>query len=582
MNHILVKISFLLVVVVVTGCVPHFQKPVIDDHTQLALQETSEKGSPVMTYRNGVLEDFSYKNSRWSTWSEKLILNQEKGTIKVEAKQAGPDYANLSFKFPTSDFSKAPVIKITAKAEGNVNPVIKVVLKDINGNESNESPKSDSLKGPNFKDYYFNFKQKWRQNWPIPAKVDSTAIVEMLIYINSGGPEFTGNLYIDEVSAIEEKDAPKEPVLLPKLKKEEKEEKDSLNEITPPNILYSHKQKVDSWWSDKKMTLTKKDSALLVTAYEVGPKYEVLGKSFKSLNFKNTGVIRIMARAESGTKPHLKVSITDKKGHGANYEADTALISTEGGYKNYYFNFNKKYNQVWPDTVSVDPTQIVSMILFINGGKNPYTGKIYIREVEVIEEADIPDEEIERLEKLKKAKAAAPIPKVEKPLESGILYNPKDSIQSWWSDKKIIMIKQNDDLVLMGYGVGPKYEGFGKSFKPMNFTKSGVIRIRARAESKVMPILSISLSDKSGNGANYKPQLEKITTGKKYKDYYFNFNGKYKQVWPKNAKVNSDEIVSLILFINAGKTPFTGKLLINEVEVMTEAEAKKRREQLKE
>jgi hypothetical protein len=325
------------------------------------------------------------------------------------------------------------------------------------------------------------------------------------------------------------------------------------------------------------MTLAKKDSVMVITAYEVGPKYEVLGKSFNSMDFRNTGVIRITARAESISEPTLRLSITDKKGHGANYDSDTAVVSNEDGYKDYYFNFNGKYKQVWPDTARVDPRQIVSLALFINGGRESYTGKIYIKEVKAIEESEIPDEEIERISLLKKSKPAPPPTVIAKPLETGLLYKPSDSIQSWWADKKIMLVKRNNDMAIMGYDLGPKYEVFGKTFDPMNFTKSGVIRIRAKAESSTMPVLSISLTDKEGHGANFQPQTEKITNGKAYKDYYFNFKGKYKQVWPKTANVNPAEIISVVIFINAGKTPFTGTLLINEVEVMTEGEAKKRR-----
>jgi hypothetical protein len=576
MNKLL-KISFLLLLLM-PACSPHFQRPVMDDRTQLAVPEKVEKGIRALEYHSGKLEDFSYENSRWSTWSNSLEISHEKNVLKIEAKKAGSDYSNVSFKFPIIDFTETPVIKITAYTEGGSTPVIKVVLKDANGNEANESAPTDTVKGSESKNYYFNFKGKWRQNWPASRKVDSSAISEMLIYINSGGPDYSGMIYLDEVSAIREEDAPKKVVIAKTIKKQNSPSKeDSLKEIPEPNVFYSYKQVLDSWWSDKKMTLSKKDSAMIVTAYEVGPKYEVLGKSFKPMDFRNTGVIRIRARAESASRPSVSLSVTDKKGHGTNFEPDTAVITNEDGYKDYYFNFNGKYKQVWPDTAKVNPREIVSLSLFINAGKESYTGKIYIKDVRVIEESDMPDEEVERISMLKKSKSAPPPVVIEKTLETGMLYKHDDSIETWWADKKIIMLKKNNDMAIIGYDLGPKYEVFGKTFKPMDFTNSGVIRIRAKAESSTMPILSISLTDKEGHGANFQPQTEKITNGKGYKDYYFNFKGKYKQVWPKTAKVNSAEIISVILFINAGKTPFTGTLLINEVEVMTESQAKKKR-----
>jgi hypothetical protein len=576
MMNTLVKISFLLLLMVTVACAPHFQRPVLDDYAQLAISEKPTRGTPVLKYHHGVLESFSNESSKWNTWSEKIALIHEKDLLKIEAKQVGPDYSNISFKFPSLDFTETSLLRVTAKTEGGAAPALKIILKDFNGRETNASTQSDTIKGSDWKHYYFYFKGNWNQNWPTSGKVDSTIISEMLLYINPGGPEYSGTIYIDDITAVKEENAPKGILSIALPKKQVVQQEDTLIEISQLRMLYSSKQSLDSWWSDKTITLAKKDSIMRVTAYEVGPKYEVFGKSFKAMDFSNTGVLHIKAKAESKTAPLLYMSVTDKAGHGANFDPDTAIISNKGGYNDYYFNFNRKYKQVWPNTALVDSTQIVSLALFINAGKGPFTGKIFIKEVELIEESDIPDEEIERIDLLKKTKKATEQKVIiEKPLETGMLYSPGIDIESWWCDKRMIMIKKDDDMAIMGYDLGPKYEAFGKTFKPMDFTNSGVIRIRAKAESSTMPILSMSLTDKDGHGANDKPQTETITNDTRYKNYFFNFHGKYKQVWPEPANVNSTEIISIILFINAGKTPFTGTLLIDEIEVMTEAEAKK-------
>src|ERR1700761_7031526 len=108
----------LLIVIMLSGCHPSFQQPVLDDKNQLALPEKKPLGEPVLHYNGGILDNFSYQSTRWTTWSDKLVMSWKNGQMIVESIGAGPEYASLSFKFPTLDFSGDEVIKIKAKAEG--------------------------------------------------------------------------------------------------------------------------------------------------------------------------------------------------------------------------------------------------------------------------------------------------------------------------------------------------------------------------------------------------------------------------------------------------------------------------------
>lgn len=370
-------LKFILLVITLGGCHASFQQPVLDDKSQLALPEKKPVGEPVLHYNEGILDNFSYTSTRWTTWSDKLIMNWKGGMLTIESVGAGPEYASLSYKFPTLDFSGNEIIKIKAKTEGKEMPLMRVILKDAFGKEVNALASSYKLT-TDWNEYYFSYKNHWKQSWPDTATVDSTRITEMLIYLNPGGPEFNGKVVLDEVKAVPFSEAklPESTTSAPVAEQRAK----------PASILYAYGDGVENWWGDKKIQVVSKDSVMVLVADSVGPKYEVFGTTIKPTDFRSTGLIRIMAKVQGAESPLLTISLTDKAGHGTNMNPAIEKISNKGGYKNYFFNFKERYMQAWPDTVRVNPAEIVSVIGFINAGKNPFTGKLYIWEVEVMSE----------------------------------------------------------------------------------------------------------------------------------------------------------------------------------------------------
>ena len=368
--------KLILILFIFSGCQASFQQPVIDDKTQLALPEKKPIGEPALHYNGGILDNFSYQSTRWTAWSDKLIMSWKNGQLIVESIGAGPEYASLNFKFPTLDFSGNEVIKVKAKAEGSQMPLMRVIIKDAFGKEANAIASSAKLTN-DWNEYYFSYKGNWKQSWPDTAKVDSTRIVEMLIYFNPGGPEFNGKVMLDEVKAVPFSEAKLPEATTPAVVEERPR---------PTSVLYAYGDGVENWWGDKKMKVVKEDSLLVIQADSVGPKYEVFGTSFKPMDFRTSGLIRILAKAEGPESPLLTISLTDKAGHGTNMNPAIEKISNKGTYKNYFFNFKERYMQAWPDTVRVNPAEIISVIGFINAGKKPFTGKLYIWEVEVMTE----------------------------------------------------------------------------------------------------------------------------------------------------------------------------------------------------
>src|SRR6185312_6548778 len=161
----------------------------------------------------------------------------------------------------------------------------------------------------------------WKQSWPDTANVDKTRITEMLIYFNAGGPEFNGKVYLDEIKAVPFNEAklPPQETIAPVVVEQ--------RPAKPATRLYVYGEGVESWWGDKKLKVVSEDSLMVIVADSAGPKYEVFGTTFPSMDFRTTGLVRIKAKVEGPEAPLLTISLTDKSGHGTNMKPAVEKIS---------------------------------------------------------------------------------------------------------------------------------------------------------------------------------------------------------------------------------------------------------------
>jgi len=359
--------SILILLAVTAKQCASFEPQALDDKHQIAVPEDPEIGAPACQYQKGVMDNFS--NEIYSWWAgEGFLLTKVGDTLKADAKGVGPKWNAFGREMTLLDFSNCPVVKIRCRAEGEKPPTLIVHMKDVNNYDANgDAPKARIHIGKDYRDYYFSFHNRWRQSWPDNQIVDPKMMNSILLFINGGMAEWSGVLYIDDISAVSLDDMPKATV-------------------ASGGMVDDFSDELYAWWAaNEKIGIEKKGDAMLLDCQGAGTNYETFGRSIEEMDFTKAHIVRVKARAEGGT-PNLRIDFKDKNGHTTNEFPAVNVIQETPDYKNYYYNYDGKYSQTYPDRQTVDPTGFKDVIGFINPGGPPFTGKIYIEEIEVIDD----------------------------------------------------------------------------------------------------------------------------------------------------------------------------------------------------
>ena len=327
---------------------------------------------------------------------------------------------------------------------------------------------------------------------------------------------------------------------------------------------------VSAWWSaSPDLAVSKKGDTLKIDSKNVGSKYVPFGKGFTALDFSETPVLKVRMRYEGNLTPEVRIDMADI------YEKQADGVRKQrlrkGGWRDYYFNFNKKWQQNWPEIKAVDSRAINKIVIFINPGTADWTGTLYIDHIEIVKESDIPGNKPVS-ESSNNSTNTENTTNVSATSSSQILIDDfSKDINAWWSGAvdKVAVSKEEETLKAALTEVGPKYETFGRGFKAIDFTKTPVIKIRAKLQGEKPATLRVDLKDDNGYGTNAKPVSVKMESGTDFADYYFDFTDKFVQSYPDAQTVNPQSIVELLFFVNPGGSPFTGALVIDEINVMS-------------
>jgi hypothetical protein len=360
--------SILILLAVTAKQCASFEPVALNDDSQMAVMEDPEVGIPACQFQRGVLDDFNGEIYSWWVSNDQTKLSRVGDTLKVVGNAIGSKWDCFGVETSLLDFSKCSVIKIRCRAEGEKPPTVIIHMKDINQMDANaDSPKQRIHLGKEYKDYYFDFDGKWRQSWPDNQKVNETMIHDFLIFINGGMADWTGTLYIDYIKIVSVDEMPKV-------------------EATNGGIVDDFQDELYSWWAaNEKLNLEKKGDVMSVQCTGVGPGYETFGRAITPMDFTKAQIVRVKARAQ-GDVPDLRMDFKDKNGHTTNEFPLIMKIDTTAEMKNYFFNYAGKYSQTYPDVQTVDPSSMKDVIFFVNPGGAPYTGTIFIDEIEVLTE----------------------------------------------------------------------------------------------------------------------------------------------------------------------------------------------------
>ena len=186
---------------------------------ELKLVSPTEVATPMST-AGTVIDDFSTPPYSWWTGSDEKFKyeiddNQElKVTITNSGQVTGPGtgYDCFGKQFDPVDFTKTPVLKLKMRYTGPSAPKVRIDVKDSEGNVSNAKAIVKKVEATDkFVEYYYDYTGRWTQSYPGPANLDPVEIVELLIFVNPGGPQgWTGTLYLDDVQAVTVAECPKQ------------------------------------------------------------------------------------------------------------------------------------------------------------------------------------------------------------------------------------------------------------------------------------------------------------------------------------------------------------------------------------
>lgn len=393
-------------------------------------------------------------------------------------------------------------------------------------------------------------------------------------------------------------------------------------------MLFTFKEPINKWWvANNKLSISKVGDSLKVQLKDCGLKYECWGTELDELlDFTNSPVLKVTARSEGATVPTLGISLKDMDGFDTSLDRPSHKIEKGDEYVEYYFNYNRKWTH-WEGRKPVDPAAIIEILFFVNPGQMNWTGTIYIDDIQVITLDEMPsEEEIKQMRrarrdaKRKAAQGSTQAPAPEEPVKvesdkkitekvevieesaskavdasqniadvttpvvikeraaSTLLAEASVKSHNWWrsNDSKMNFESVDGEVMKIDLkGVGPAFESFGLRFETVDFTKTPVLKIRAKSEGDTPDNLRIDLRDISGFITNSKPNVKVFKVGTDFVDYYYDFTEKFYQNYPNVQIVDASQIIEVLFFVNPGGKPYTGTVTIEEIEAISIEDYKK-------
>lgn len=140
-----------------------------------------------------------FTNPDLSSWTQgDYSLSVEDQSLKVEAEGVGANYEGFNYNLDAPlDMSENTKITASLRAESPVTVRIDVI--DANGLVSNTEEVKFQVSENEFQTFTFDYNGKFSQSYPEEALLDPTQITGLLIYLNPGGPAFTGTVYFDDL-----------------------------------------------------------------------------------------------------------------------------------------------------------------------------------------------------------------------------------------------------------------------------------------------------------------------------------------------------------------------------------------------
>lgn len=496
-----------------------------------------------------VLFDFSEGTDGWFTWSPKFRYSVSKKILNIACDGVGPNYPSLNAAFPLSNLTKTPIVRVRMRIEGEKEAGIRLDFIDAKGTSANSSALTKMVQ-PNqdFKYYYYNFDKGWTQTYPENAFVDSKSIESLQLYVNPGMEEWSGKLFIDEITVLPSDGS----------------------EI----LIDAFDQAINMWWPCLKenVSVARTVQDELKVSFNNGY-WDCFGKIFGEMDVTDFPIIKVVAKAESTHDDVAFTNISARYIDANDNPADLRdgankgwLTVNDGQYKTFYSVFKKgDESYMYSTQGSFDEKRVNRIILFINMIEEyHYVGDVFIDSVMFIKE--LPKDAAMILDD-REFWGETPLPLVE--WKAGEKTKIMDLTKSWKSNSTTLSAKSGTELVIESNGAGKNYEFVESKIAPANLDQSTLaFKVIAKKTGKGNANLRLDLGDDRGYWTNGRP-VEVVINKDGYEEYFFKFNTNSYQKYPTLETVNSKAIEGIRFYVNPGLENFTGSITIKSLELVS-------------
>lgn len=145
---------------------------------------------------------------------------------------------------------------------------------------------------------------------------------------------------------------------------------------------------ISNWWNSASYTLSwEPDSSLKVVCSNAGPGYAAFGMKLpQTMNAKMAYRAIIKARFEGQGYPELRMDLIDCNGSlsNGNLQSNWLEPTKNKEFVEYLYIYKDDVFQAYPTRRELDKERITDLLLFVNPGKDGWSGIIYIDEIKFI------------------------------------------------------------------------------------------------------------------------------------------------------------------------------------------------------
>lgn len=528
MRFILIHIGILATLLFTSACVKVGQVFLEEDNLLHLAAVTNESEEAVsIAIQDTMIANFAVDGiSNW--WgASNLFLTKSNGNLVVDALSVGLEYDRFGYNFPRPvDFGTYSIIRVKARTEGNSVPLLRIDLKDIQGMSTNHlDAKAHILACDKSSYYYFNYKGRFEQGWPFRGAVNKNKIAQMEFFVNPGGLPYTGNLFIEEI------------VMLKDL-----EEGDSKSDNCVVDINENFESGEKYWWVNNdrySMSFSDNQKDLRIKSSGAGENYESFGRIFSPTDLTVQNLIKVTAKASGTSSPNLRVDLVDADGYATNGSAIVKSIPNDNTYRDYYFDFEGKLYQGWPQTKSLNSKKITEFMFFLNPGSAGFWGDVYISSVELV----------------KKTTAGLELSNPNLAVSTIDLFSSEEQKKTWWASGDLKIEREGASVLIQSKKNSALLGSFGFGFDNVDFRSKSKFTIATTATGNGLLGLTLVFIDTKGISSMPVSIAEKLENGA----IVFNIDKMYKG--------NLSEISGVSFYFEKGDNPFNGKILINNISV---------------